>query len=278
MYKKLYNLLFKRHLYGLTSPIRILPDFIIIGAGRCGTTSLYYDICEHPCVLKAAYDELGFFDDNYHLGLNWYRSLFPTSFKKNQIKTQTGFAITGEDTPSYIRRPWTATRILSSLPKIKLVVILRNPVDRTYSHYHLGIRSGNEKHSFEIVIKNDMEFLEDKKHEKNNKSEYFESTVEKSYLARGFYAEQLQIWMNKFPREQLLIISTEDLAEEPHDTLTNVFSFLGLPKHQIRKLHKQKASKYPPMNPDTRKMLIEYFKPHNEKLYSLLGRRFDWDR
>ena len=85
-YQKMYYQFLKRHYYGVTAKSRVLPDFLIIGAVRSGTTSLYYDICQHPSVKKAAYDEIGFFDDNYHLGEDWYRSLFPTKKKMHEVK------------------------------------------------------------------------------------------------------------------------------------------------------------------------------------------------
>ena len=107
-FKRLYwNIryqLLARHFYAITGPLRTLPDFIIIGAMKSGTTSLYNYICEHPCVLPAAYDEVGFFDDNFHLGLNWYRSLFPTKKQIDNIRKKEGIAITGEDTPFYFWR------------------------------------------------------------------------------------------------------------------------------------------------------------------------------
>ena len=89
---KIYNVLQKlkyqligRHFYAITGPLRVLPDFIIVGAMKSGTTSLYYNICEHPCVKPASYDEIGYFDVNYHLGLNWYKSMFPTKFTQKKI-------------------------------------------------------------------------------------------------------------------------------------------------------------------------------------------------
>ena len=91
LFQRVYFQFFKRHIFGITGPIRLLPDFIIIGTVRSGTTSLYSNICQHPCVLPAAYDELGFFDSNFHLGLNWYRSLFPTLFSKWIVKQKKQF-------------------------------------------------------------------------------------------------------------------------------------------------------------------------------------------
>ena len=86
LFQKLYYQLCQRHFYALTGPIRSLPDFIIIGTARSGTTSLFYNICEHPSVIPAAYDEVGFFDSNYHLGINWYRSMFPTKKHMEKVK------------------------------------------------------------------------------------------------------------------------------------------------------------------------------------------------
>ena len=274
--KKIYRVLYKRHIYGISSPFRILPDFIVIGVGRGGTTSLYHYLSQHPCIIKSAYDELGFFDTNFELGIHWYRSLFPTIFHKNRVIRKWKQGMAYDVTPSYIRHPWIIQRIQRLLPNVKLIAILRNPVDRSYSHYHMGKRDGNEKRTLEDAINADIDTL------KNNKdpdvNEYFNTIVERSYLARGFYAEQLQIWLNKFPKERLLVISSEDLATKTNDTLATVFDFLGLPNYKIKDLTRKNEAKYPPMNQDTRKMLVDYFRPHNEKLYSLLGRRFDWDR
>ncbi len=274
--KKIYHMLYKRHIYGVTSPLRVLPDFMVIGVGRGGTTSLYHYLGQHPCIVKAAYDELGFFDTNFGLGIYWYRSLFPTILHKRRIILKWKQCMTYDVTPSYIRHPWIIQRILKFLPNVKLIAILRNPVDRAYSHYHMGKRDGNEKRTFDDVIKIDIDRLENKKN--LDVDEYFNTIVERSYLARGFYAEQLQIWMDRFPKEQLLVISSEDLASKTEETLATIFDFLKLPNYKIRDLTKRNEAKYPPMNPDTRKTLVEYFKPYNEKLYSLLGRKFDWDK
>ena len=88
-YKRFYQLFVKRHFFGITSPLRVLPNFFVIGAGRTGTTSLYHYLDQHPSLSKSAYDELGFFDVNFHLGLHWYRSLFPSIFTKFRIKLKT---------------------------------------------------------------------------------------------------------------------------------------------------------------------------------------------
>lgn len=195
IYKATHYILFKRHIYGLTSSLRVLPDFIVIGVVRGGTTSIYHYLGQHNCIRKSAYDELGFFDDNYHLGLNWYRSMFPTRFIKNRIIKKYGKFMTYEVTPFYIYNPKVVQRIYDILPKIKVIAVLRNPVDRAYSNYYLGVRSNDEKRTFEDAIDSDLKKIQD-----TSNDDYFGQMIDKSYIARGFYSEQLQIWMDKFPK------------------------------------------------------------------------------
>ena len=145
LYQGLRYGLIKRHFYYLTSSFRVLPNFFVIGPGRTGTTSLYHYLYQHPCIIKSAYDELGFWDDNFHLGLNWYRSLFPTKFTQKKVESKYKKFLTYDVTPQLIRRPWTARRISSYFPNAKLIVVLRNPVDKTYSHYYLSTMESNEK-------------------------------------------------------------------------------------------------------------------------------------
>jgi len=276
LYQKLFYQFYQRNIYALTGPIRSLPDFIIIGTARSGSTSLYYNICQHPCVLSAAYDELGYFDSNFHLGLNWYRSLFPTLFSKWIVKQKKQFAITGEDTPFYIWNPLVAKRILKILPKIKLIVVLRNPVDRAYSNYHLGIRAGSENLSFEDAIQIELKKLNEINDEFEHNVEKY--TIPRSYIAKGFYANQLKIWLELFNSEQLIIISTEDLESNPQGTLDRIYDFLKIPKNHKLIPEKQKKASYPKMKNETREFLINLYKKNNAELFTMIGQKFDWDK
>ena len=276
-FKCVYFIVYKRHFFGLTSIFRVFPNFIIIGVGRGGTTSLYHYLSQHYCLRKSAYDEIGFFDTNYDLGILWYKSMFPTIFTKKRILAKWNHFMTYDVTPFYIYNPKVVQRVFTVIPESKIIAILRNPVDKAYSHYNMGVRSGNEKRSFEDAIKTDLDLIDKNKNIPRNDA-YFQDVVEKSYIARGFYAEQLEIWMKNFSREQILIISTEDLAKDTDKTLSTIFHFLGLPDYKIKDLTKKNEVKYPPMREETRKMLVNYFRPYNEKLYSLIGKRFDWDR
>jgi hypothetical protein len=253
-----------------------------VGAVRCGTTSLYYNLCRHPSILPAAYDEIGFFDSNYHLGLNWYRSMFPTKAKMNSVMKKHGYCITGEDTPFYFWKPIAAKRIAKMLPNVKLVAILRNPIDRAYSEYQSTLRSGGEEIngriiSFEEAIDDELRRIEAAK-ENGTIKNYTSLIKHQSSLTKSIYADQLQIWLEYFSRDQIFIIRTEDLTKDPNKTLNEIFSFLDLPNYEIKDVLKYKVGDYSSMKDSTRKFLIGFFKPHNERLYKMLNCDFDWDK
>ena len=277
MLKKIYWNFFKRNIFGITGHLRVLPDFIIIGSMKCGTTSLYYDICEHPCTLAATYDEIGFFDSNFHLGLNWYRSMFPRKKQIEDVKQREGVAITGEDTPFYFWNPVAAKRIQKLLPKIKLIIILRNPIDRAYSEYQDWASRESNPPSFETAIKNEID-MQRKYPSLITEKNFQVFNQENSYLLKGVYVDQLKIWAGLFPKEQIFTLSTENLNSEPIDTLESVFQYLNLPNYKIKSPQHQKQNKYAPMDPEIRKSLIEFFKPHNSRLFKFIGKTFDWDR
>ena len=269
-----------------TNPIRLLPDFVIIGTQRGGTTSLYNYLAGHPCVGTASIKEVHFFDTpHYKQGLAWYRAHFPSSIQKyylQQIQKQA--FITGEASPYYLFHPFAARRMAKSLPLVKLIVMLRNPIDRAYSHFYHEVAGGHEKFSsFEEAIEREEERLGGEL-EKMLADEYYASYNYRhySYLARGLYADQLQTWLGLFPKEQLLILKSEDFYADTSATFKQTLAFLDLANVDSRQ-HKEVFKKYnttkpPKMNPATRKRLIEYFEPHNARLYKLLGRDFEWDK
>lgn len=272
----IYHKVVKRHIYSLTASSRALPDFIVIGAVRCGTTSLYQNICEHTCVLAAKQDEIGFFDSNYHLGIDWYKSFFPKNSQLQKLRGKKGFAITGEDTPFYFWNKLAVERIFQLIPKCRLIVILRNPVDRAYSNYQLSIRNGSEKFSFERAIDIEKEVLDNEGIYANNQIDVNKFSQPRSNLAKSWYYEQLKLWLDTFPEEQILIVSTEELGINPQKTMNKVFQFLKLPEENLKKFQKLKSSQYEPMDSKIRKELSNYFKPKNEKLFSLIGKKFSW--
>jgi len=265
-----YQRFFKRGMAGITASSRVLPDFIIAGTVRSGTTSLYYNICEHPSVLSADYDEIGFFDRNYHLGVNWYRSMFPTQKHMKEIKTKTGNSITGEDTPFYFWRKDSAKRIFNLLPNCKIIIILRNPIDRAYSNYQLGKRTGWENLSFEETIE-----IEKKQLKNGLIPSQFDDL--RSYLIKSIYSYQIKYWLDIFPKNQLKIISTEELSKNVKNTMSDLFKFLEISDYEIIKGQEKKSEIYPEMIQDTRNELKSVFKDYNEELFKLINKRFEWN-
>ncbi len=275
----------------MTSQMRLLPDFIIIGGQRCGTTSLYYYLTEYPGIARARIKEVHFFDDHFKEGLSWYRAQFPATFQKyyaRQIRKE--HFITGESSPYYLFYPPAPQRISAVIPQVKLIVLLRNPVDRAYSHHWLSKLEGHETLSFEDAIKCEEERLAGE-HEKILADEHYESYNHRhySYLARGIYVDQLKHWMNYYPREQFLILKSEDLYKDTETAFKQTLDFLGMPGKahnstiefkQYREPHKigyKNEEKPPKMDSKVRARLREYFKPHNARLYEFLGQDFEWD-
>src|ERR1700730_9070734 len=143
---------------GITNPIRLLPDFLIIGTQRGGTTSLFHYLEAHPCVRPAVNKDLHFFDRKYNKGLAWYRGHFPTRVERYYAQKIRGRAfLTGEASPSYLFHPHTPGRVAQAVPHVKLIVLLRNPVTRAYSQYHHAVELGHETLSFEDAIRGEEE-------------------------------------------------------------------------------------------------------------------------
>ena len=185
--------------------------------------------------------------------------------------------MTYDVTPFYIYNPLVTRRIFESFPQAKIISNLRNPIDRAYSNYIIMLQDGDTTKTFEEIVKMEMDEI-DKSKSKLNDESYIVDIFYENLLARGFYANQLEVWFEKFQKNQLLMISTEDLAQKTDQVLTKVFEFLDLPYFKIRDFTKQNKREYPLMKDETRKLLIEFYKPHNEKLYSLINQHFDWDK
>jgi len=263
--------------YSIFSSFRVLPNFLIIGTAKAGTTSLYEYLIKHPCIIPAIGKEIYFFDKEYSKGTNWYKSFFPTTHQKPKSNECNEKFITGEATPRYLFHPHAPRRVKELLPNVKLIVLLRNPVDRAYSHYQMEVRHGNEKLSFEEAIEAEQSRVSDDM-EKMEKDENFYSVkfYRCSYLTRGIYVDQLKRWLEYFPREQFLILESEDLYQNTSDVYNQVLQFLELPKFSLKEFKPYKKSNYSVITLQLRNKLNEFFKQHNERLEKLLERKFDW--
>jgi len=264
-----------------TSSLRLLPDFIIIGTARGGTTSLYNYLVKHPNVASALTKEVHFFDCHYQKGVSWYRGQFPAipyKYYRETVRRRT--LITGEASPYYMFHPYVPGRIAALLPNVKLIVLLRNPVERIFSHYCWEVGWGNENLSLEEAIKHEEERIKVGSEKLATGNSFNHRHF--SYLARSMYADQLERWFQYFSRAQLLLIKSEELYAEPARIFKETLDFLHIPngsKVLNRRYKQYNKQKYPipqQMAPETRQHLVEIFKPHNERLYKLVGRNFGW--
>ena len=264
----------------ITSPLRELPDFVIIGAQKSGTTSLYDFIVKHPDIVPTPAKELKYFSTGYRFGKLWYRSNFPTKIQRYYFYKKTKKKLlSGEASPNYLFWQAAPSRMKALLPDVKLIVILRNPVDRAYSHYHMLLRLNRESISFEKVIKLEEEQRVRERKRMITDPDYIHNRDSTNLcLANGIYVDQLENWFKYYGREKFLILTAEDLRENRQQTLDKVFDFLGVPSFQVEKTKSLNIGNYEKMSEETRKFLIEYFKPHNKRLSKLLRCSFDWDR
>ena len=253
-----------------SSKFRTLPDFLIFGESKCGTNSLYANLIEHPKIPPFS-KSIHFFDAAFDNGVGWYKQYFPPKWKKKD-------QLNGESSP-YLNYPHSAKRVFSVVPDVKLVAILRNPIDRAYSNWKMETEFGYENLSFEEGIKEEENRI-GKEIEKVLENENYWSLplFRYSYLERGKYAKNLKSWFEIFPKDQFLIISSEDFSSKPQETVNNIFQFLNLSTHTIRNLEKKNVRKAAKMNEKTRNELIEFFKPHNERLFKMINKKFDWDK
>jgi hypothetical protein len=262
----------------ITASIRITPHFIIIGGQRCGTTSLFNYLVQHPCIIPATKKEVHYFDLNYSKNKGWYRAHFPSLlymiYMRQKLKHS---CLTFEASPYYIFHPAVSKRVAETLPEVKLLALLRNPVDRAYSHYHFEVKLGNENLSFEDAIDREKEWLDSESNKLLNGMNYYSFKHQHySYLSRGIYVEQLKRWVHYFRRQNLMIIETNELYNDPACILKRLSTFLDISDWQLQSYPKHNRLNYPRMNPNTRKLLIDYFSSSNQSLYDFLGSSFDW--
>lgn len=265
----------------LTARFRLLPDYLIIGAQRSGTTSLYKYLEQHPAVGPAFLGkEAHFFDTNYSGDLDSYRAHFPTSAYKRYVKVSRGLElVTGEGSPYYLAHPHAPYRIAETLPGAKLIALLRDPVERAYSHYQHELARGFEDLSFEEAIEREPQRLGGELERMRAEPSYNSLSYQHhTYLTRGRYAEQLEVWYSLFPRQQILLLRSEDLFADPDRTYREVLDFLGVPTLSLPRYEAFNPCRYSEMNEGTRRRLVDYFAEPNQRLYELLGVDFGWSR
>jgi hypothetical protein len=249
-----------------------LPDFIIIGAQKGGTTYLYDELVKHPCIAPALVKEVGYFDMNMGKGVDWYKSFFTAS------PNSADAFITGEASPDYLFHPSAPHRVAQLLPRVKLIALLRNPIKRAHSHYHHEVRLGFETMSFrEALAVEEARTVGEKEKMVADKDYYSHNYMHFSYRARGVYVNQLRAWFAHFPREQLLVLRSEDFYKSTPEVIEQVCEFLELPATDILTRAQPRTASYSALDENIRNELRVFFEPYNRELYRLLNRDFGWE-
>ncbi|MEM8829650.1 MAG: tetratricopeptide repeat protein [Cyanobacteria bacterium P01_G01_bin.19] len=237
------------------------PDFIIIGATKSGTTSLFQYLDGHSQVLAPHRKEINFFNRNFHLDKSWYLANFPAIADAPEY-------ITGEASASYLYDDQVISRIKQLFPQIKLIAMLRNPIERTISDYYHAWNHGLEKRSLSKLIEIETERL--KVLGRSKAMEMF------GYLTNSIYVEQITKWIDAFGKKNILIIKSESFFEDTASVMQEVYQFLDLDYQTLEHHIPYNVGTYPDVEPELRQRLADFFTPFNLELEEYLGRKFYW--
>ncbi len=231
---------------------RALPDFIVIGGMKCGTSSLFKYLNQHPQLFSSNYKEVRYFshDEYYSRGEKWYRIHFPLA------KDIPENSLVFEASPDYLFYEEAPERMAKLLPGVKLIALLRNPTERAISHYFHDLKKGRKQGEIFNAVTDDREIYKDK----------------------GMYKKQLERYYELFPPDNILIINSEKFFEDPVKTLKETCLFLGVdPDFKIGDLSPQQVGfNRQPVDAAVYDYLDDYYKPFNQALFDFIGKKFEW--
>ncbi len=260
-----------------TAQFRVLPDFILIGGQRCGTTSLFRALMQHPDVVRPTFHKgVNYFDVNYFRGPNWYAGHFPLHSVATRRRGTSDVHVF-EASGYYMFHPEALRRLSEDMPGMKLVAMLRDPVERAYSAWKHESARGFEWEDFETALS-----LEDQRLigevDRMRADPTYESFCHRhhSYRGRGEYADLLDSALSYFPREQLHVMYSEDLFEHPEETFSAISAFLELPPQPDIVFHRYNSRPRQPMGKQTRRDLTEHYGRQVDRLTAIVGSRPPW--
>ncbi|MGI8804183.1 MAG: sulfotransferase domain-containing protein, partial [Thermoleophilaceae bacterium] len=251
-----------------------LPDFLIIGAQKAGTSSLFRWLGESPGVELPEAKEVHFFDIQFKRGVDWYREQFPAGSSGTLGRRRT---LTGEASPYYLFHPLAPERIREVLPEVRLLALLRDPVDRAVSHYYHELGNGFEDLPLAVALDREDERLAGEAERLRAEPGYVSHNHRHfSYQTRGVYADQLAFWRSVFPPEQLLAINSDRFFEDPRREMRRVHEFLDLGDEPAASLDAYNQRDYPSVPSEIRERLASHFSEPNARLETLLGEELGW--
>lgn len=265
----------------LTAGARMSPGFLIVGAQRCGTTSMYKTLSQHPAVLPAVLHKgVHYFDVSHERGSRWYRGHFPLVRTAARTEARIGHApLTGESSPYYLFHPLAAQRIAAELPAVKVLVLLRDPVERAYSAHTHETARGFETEPFDRALELEEARLTGEAQRLVAEPTYHSfSHQHHGYLARGRYAEQLVRLEAALGRDRIHVVDSEEFFETPEPVFDGVLGFLGLPPAPATSFEQHNARPRSPMAASLRARLEDQLQADDERLAAWLGRPPRWRR
>lgn len=272
-----------------TASIRPDPDFLLIGAKRGGSTSYYFDLLSHPQVLElfprpdrlpkaAATKGIHYFDSNYFRGRRWYASHLPSArVRTAQQLVAHGPVVTGEGSPYYLTHPAAATRVANDLPQVKLIAVLRDPVQRAYSHWKERVREGREPLSFTEALNAESSRAGDDALRLQRDPHFYSYAHEhQTYLTQSMYGAALTRWRSQFPESSFLIIRSEDYYADPVVELNKAARFLGIEESRFRPGEALNAAPGNGLDDASRHRVEGLLRDDARDLRALTGVTWDW--
>jgi hypothetical protein len=264
----------------LTHWARMLPGFLIVGGQRCGTTSMYRTLSQHPAVLRAVLHKgVHYFDTGYEHNLAWYRGHFPLRARAALAQRATGeVPLTFESSPYYMFHPLAAERISRDLPGVKLIALVRDPVERAYSAHAHELARGYETETFERALELEDRRLAGEAERIVSQPGYIShSHQHHGYRTRGYYADQLER-LDKLFGARLHVVDSGRFFTDPEPVYDGVLDFLGLRHHDYPLFERHNARPRSPMPETLRATLNDHFQPSDERLAPWLGESPSWRR
>jgi hypothetical protein len=263
----------------LTYRARMLPGFLIVGAQRGGTTSMYRTLDQHPAILKAVLHKgVHYFDTGYDHSLAWYQGHFPLRARAALARRATGdVPLTFESSPYYMFHPLAAERISRDLPGVKLLVLVRDPVERAYSAHAHELARGYETEPFERALELEDQRLAGEAERIVSQPGYLShSHQHQAYLTRGLYADQLERLARCVGRDRMHVVDSGRFFTEPEPVYDGVLEFLGLRRHGYPVFERHNARPRAPMPDALRATLNQHFAAPDERLTGWLGQPPSW--
>jgi hypothetical protein len=265
----------------LSAGHRMTPSFLVVGGQRCGTTSMYKALIQHPLVLGAVLHKgVHYFDVAYDKPFAWYQGHFPLTVTAARRQVAGATPVTFESSPYYLYHPLAAERIARDLPGVKALVLVRDPVERAYSaHSHEVARGYEDTTDFEAALALEPDRLAGEEERlRADPAAQSHSFRHHAYLQRGQYVDHLTRLGAELGRDNVHVVDSHLFFEDPLPVYDDVLAFLGLPPAPATSFDKHNARSRSAMSEELHDRLRAHFEPYDGRLQSWLGATPSWRR